>query len=118
MKRIKLYGFIGGILGLVMSGCGGSGGIIPDVAGLYICESGCDGPDCVFDDQLTVTQQGDSVVINSQNFTDASGDVDENGNFTASNPDINCTGQFAGGTAVANCTANGVACQQVTFQRQ
>lgn len=109
------------MLTVLAIGCGGSDGgedtasdDPPDVAGTYSCSSGCTGT-CTFDDELTVIQSGDDIILRSDSFPDSVGTVNNEGEFSTTSDNCECDGQFVSGTAVANCECEGTDCQSVTF---
>lgn len=104
---------------LFLSGCGSDGTASdnpPDVAGSYSCLSDCVGS-CTYDDELTVVQSGDDVIITSDSFGGASGSINNDGEFSVSSDTCDCDGQFVSGTAIADCTCSGVDCQSVTYDQ-
>lgn len=105
-------------LGTLIAGACGSdgGGDIPNIAGNYVCSSGCTGT-CDFDENVSITQDGENFIFESDT-SNALGSIDSDGAFSLSPENGDCEGQFVGSTAIATCEIDGEDCQQVTYKRQ
>jgi hypothetical protein len=102
---------------LLAGACGSDGGgDIPNIAGNYLCTSGCSGT-CVFDTEVSITQDGENFIIEGTS-SNGLGTINSDGAFDFSLETGNCEGQFVGGTAIASCDLDGENCQQVTYKRQ
>lgn len=103
-----------------LSACGSQSGGPPNpppsVAGRYErTNTNCEE---AFDENVTVTQEGEAIIMTSDSgdFLDASGDIDANGFFTLDNANALCDGQWIDGVATANCDVLGAECS-VTYER-
>lgn len=100
-----------------LAACSSGGNDIPNVAGTYLCTSGCTGENCEFDAEISIVQDEGSIILeaDSNNFV---GTIDDNGEFDITQDDGSCQGQFVQGTGVFNCELAGEDCQQATYKRQ
>lgn len=105
------------IAGLALMACSGSDNSnIPNVAGTYNCSSNCTGA-CDFPATLTITQDEDSIIVESDTGNQV-GSIDDDGKLDTTADDGDCTGQIVQGTAILDCNLDDVDCQQVTYKRQ
>ena len=108
-------------LAILFASCGDDDGPSssnpPSVAGTYTCISGCFGT-CNFDNTLTVTQNGSSIIIRSNSFPDSQGTVFDDGSYQTESSNCSCSGQFILDSATSNCRCGGVTCQTVTYSVQ